>query len=364
LLAGQALAFADQQLDSPRDELSLGRYRTLIDRYRDGDFKWTVDELALASVDTIEYLSEQLPRFASQQKQLSPELSLSDTDLQAAVLIHTQAAIWKSNERDTKMLEGHWEAAQSICNHIRDSRFKRKWLIARGYFHQTRLEEKPAVAVLEAALREFPEDAEILLSLGTVYESLGEFLGRRRSFGPVPTLPYSMEEERALRERRFFVSGSRKRLERAENFYRRALKARAGFVEAHLRLGRVLYHLGKDDEALRNLVWVIENATESQYLCLAHLFAGRLCERSDRIEEALEHYRAAVKAREDWQLAYLALSNSLHRSGELDASREVLEQALLLPVDPRNPKGGLTDYSVMNDAFVELVIQLRSGVIY
>jgi hypothetical protein len=82
------------------------------------------------------------------------------------------------------------------------------------------------------------------------------------------------------------------------------------------------------------------------------------------LEEALEHYRAAVEARADWQLAYIALSNALHSAGNLVASREVLKQALQLGVDPRNPKGGLWDYNVMNDRFVDLVVQLRSGVVY
>jgi tetratricopeptide (TPR) repeat protein len=363
LVTSHGLAPLDQQNQTQPDELSLERYQTLIQRYREEDFKWTVDELGAVSVSTIEYLSEQLPRLTKEQNQLSPELALSDTDLQAAVLLHTQVAIWKSNERDTEMLEVHWAAAQNICDHVGDPRFRRNWLIARGYFYQTRLEEKPAVAVLEAALREFPEDAEILFALGTVYESLGEFLGRR-SFEPLPTPPLSTDQEHAFRKRRFFESGSRKRLERAEKYYKRALESRADFVDAHLRLGRVQYQLGKNDDALRNLGWVIEKATESQPVCLAHLFAGRLCERGDRMEGALEHYRAAVEARADWQLAYMALSNSLHRAGDLEASREVLKQALQLPVDPRNPKGGLWDYNVMNDRFVDLIVELRSGVVY
>ncbi len=361
LVASHALASVAQN-QPLLDELSLERYRTLIHRYRDGDFKWTVDELSDATVGTVEYLSDQLPKLAKEQNQLSPELTLSDEDLQAAVLLHTQVAIWKSNERDTEMLEVHWAAAQNICDHVGDPRFRRKWLLARGYFYQTRLEEKPAVAVLESALREFPEDAEILLSLGTVYESLGEFLGRR-SFEPIPTPPLSTDQEHALKNRRFFEAGSRKRLDRAERCYRRALEAESDFVNAHLRLGRVQYHLGKNDEALRNLGWVIDNASESQHVGLAHLFAGRVCEQDERVEEAVEHYRAAVKARKDWQLAYIALSNSLDRSGNLDESREVLKQALQLPMDPRNPKGGLWDYNVQNDTFVDLVTQLRSGVV-
>jgi hypothetical protein len=96
---------------------------------------------------------------------------------------------------------------------------------------------------------------------------------------------------------------------------------------------------------------------------MAHLFAGRLHEQEGRIDEALEHYRAAVRAKDDWQLGYLALSHALRRSGDDTESREVLEKGLRLEFDPRNPQGGLWDYICKRDAFSSLVEQLRSEVL-
>ncbi len=72
----------------------------MIDRYRAGDFQWTVEELASVPIDTVGYLSDQLPRFTDELKELFPEWSVSEADLQAAVLLHTQVAILNSNERE------------------------------------------------------------------------------------------------------------------------------------------------------------------------------------------------------------------------------------------------------------------------
>jgi tetratricopeptide (TPR) repeat protein len=345
--------------------LSLERYRTLIERYRDGDFQWTVQELALADIESVDYLSEQLPRFTDELKTSFPEWAVSDADLQAAVLLHTQVAITKSNQRNTAFQEVHWNAARSICGHIGDKNFRRQWLLALGYFHSTNLEDKPAVAALESALREFPKDAEILLALGTVHESIGEFLGRR-TFGKqrAPSwTTWSRAEELDYRTRRFFQSNSRKHLNRAQSFYRKALAIEPGFVEAHLRLGRVLYHQGKYDEALGQFEWVLEKASGSTLVGLAHLFAGQVLERENAVKEAIEHYRAAARAKGDWQLVYLALSNALRRWGDDTESRKALEQALRLDIDPRNPQGGLWDYTVKRGAFADLVLQLRNGVL-
>jgi tetratricopeptide (TPR) repeat protein len=361
-LSGHTLTTVHQQNQTQSDELSLERYRTLIHRYRDGDFRWTVEELNEISLGTVQYLSDQLPKLSVEQNQLSPELTLSEKDLQAAVLLHTQVALWKSNERDAMMLDAHWEAAQNICDHVSDADFRRRWLLTRGYFYQTRLEEKPAVAVLELALKEFPKDSDLLLSLGTVYESVGEFLGRWAPT-PLPTWPMSTDQEIALWKRRYFERGSRKRLERAEKHYMEALEARPDFDEARLRLGRVQYHLGEGDEALRNFDWVIDRSKEPRRVGLAHLFAGKIYEQGENMKESLKHYRAAVETRKDWQLAYIAMSSALHRTGDLAASREILMKALQLPIDPRNPQGGLWDYSVMNDVVEELVLRLRSGVV-
>jgi hypothetical protein len=48
------------------ESFGLARYRILIERYRGGDFHWTVNELAIVEIDTIDYLSDQLPRFADE----------------------------------------------------------------------------------------------------------------------------------------------------------------------------------------------------------------------------------------------------------------------------------------------------------
>jgi len=375
LLSSPTGAFSVRSQDPASEELStfktaldvfgFERYRTMIQRYRDGDFQWTVEELASVDIETIDYLSDQLPRFVDELKELFPEWSVSEVDLQAAVLLHTQVAIMKSNERELTTQEAHWTAARSICGHIGNKSFRRLWLLALGYFHQNKLDEQSATVVLEMALREFPKDPEIFLALGTVHESLGDYLGRRalvsRPVGSWTTM--SSDDQQQFKSWRRFESDIRKHMKLARAFYEKALDETPELVEAHLRLGRVLHYQGKDDEALRRFEWIHENAPESPHLGMAHLFAGRVHEQEDRIDEALEHYRAAVRAKEDWQLFYLALSHALRRSGNDTESRRVLEQALRLDIDPRNPQGGLWDYVCKRDAFVSLVEQLRSEVL-
>ena len=359
---------ASEELSTYRttlDSFGFERYRTLIERYRAGDFQWTVEELASVDIETVDYLSDQLPRFTDELKELFPEWSVSDADLEAAVLLHTQVAIMKSNERELATQEAHWTAARSICSHIGNNRFRRLWLLALGYFHQNKLDEQSATVVLEMALREFPKDPEIFLALGTVHESLGDYLGRRalvsRPVGSWTTM--SSDEQQQFKSWRRFESDIRKHMKRAQAFYEKALDENPELIEAHLRLGRVLHNQGKDNDALRRFEWIHENAPESPLLGMAHLFAGRVHEQEDRIDEALEHYRAAVRAKEDWQLVYLALSHALRRSGDDTESRKVLERALRLEFDPRNPQGGLWDYVCKRDAFVSLVEQLRSEVL-
>jgi tetratricopeptide (TPR) repeat protein len=351
-----------QQRDRLPAGLTLDRYLDLIGRYRAGDFKWTVEELVATRIETVDSLSERLLRLGDERTKSSLQ-RVSDQDLQAAVLLHTQAAVARANERDTIVQEAHWKAAFSLNRHVGEKDFRRQWLIALGYFHQARLEEKPAVEALETALKEFPEDSEIRLALGTVYEALGTFTALHPS-DILPPPPYTAAQERDIWKQRFSEKRGRRHLERARGYYREALASNPEFVEAHLRLGRVLHQLGQDEEALRQFGWVIENANEINYVGLSHLFAGRLQEHDGDNKGAIEHYRAAVALMQSWQLARLALSHALDRAGARVASLEVLERALRLRVDPRNPMGGLSDYTSKGDVFVNLVTQLRTGVLY
>ncbi len=57
---------------------------------------------------------------------------------------------------------------------------------------------------------------------------------------------------------------------------------------------------------------------------------GALAESSGRLDEALDDYEAAAGAEPSWQVAYIAWSEALHRTGAHARAREVLDRALYM----------------------------------
>lgn len=53
---------------------------------------------------------------------------------------------------------------------------------------------------------------------------------------------------------------------------------------------------------------------------------------ADRRDEAAEHYRACCAARADWMMPRILLGKILLRSGQADAARPYLEEALQLAI--------------------------------
>jgi tetratricopeptide (TPR) repeat protein len=98
--------------------------------------------------------------------------------------------------------------------------------------------------------------------------------------------------------------------------------------EARVRLGRVLWTLGKPAEARAALETTIQRAQEPWVAYLAHLFLGRVLEDSKDLPGAAEHYRAALAIDPRAQAAALALSEALFLQGEEGESRQVMEEAL------------------------------------
>ena len=197
------------------EEISFEQYLELIQRYREGDFTWTVEELAPATKRFIDRAGRELPRRTA-----------SETDRKAAVLLHTQTAVLKENQGETQLRRAHFDAARGICGRLSDRNFEQNWLLALGYYHQALLETETAVSIFEAIRRDFPPNSETLLALGTVYEVKGSFAG-----GPKSGLSSHRQPTIAVRKEREGIrlrGESRKNLEKAEEYYRRAIDERGG----------------------------------------------------------------------------------------------------------------------------------------
>jgi tetratricopeptide (TPR) repeat protein len=99
-------------------------------------------------------------------------------------------------------------------------------------------------------------------------------------------------------------------------------------AEARLRLGRVLWRLGKSDEARACFDKVLAKAGEARIQYLAHLFLGRVLEDSREWTAAEEHYRIALSLQPVSHVAAVALSHVRFLQGDLESARETLDKGL------------------------------------
>jgi tetratricopeptide (TPR) repeat protein len=228
-----------------------------------------------------------------------------DEDLQAAALLHTDFAMQLVSQIKFHAAGFQHTIAERFIDRIRNRSkrdgFQRDWLLALGYFYQT-IEFSLGVDGFEyakqyydEAVKRFPNDAEVLLSAGTLYEHKGSL-----------------------------KHGEKKHLKKARDLYRRALSADPRLAEAHLRYGRVLEKRGEFDKAKGPLQTALE-LNESPFInYVALLMLGRIAERERDFEAAMGHYRTAIDRLPEWQVAYVALSHVLHAMGRTKESADVL----------------------------------------
>jgi tetratricopeptide (TPR) repeat protein len=127
---------------------------------------------------------------------------------------------------------------------------------------------------------------------------------------------------------------SRAALARAEEHYRRALALEPGFAEARVRLGYVLFRLGRADEASRELQRAVEDARDPDVSYLGTLFLGAVREHAGRLTEAIGMYRKAREIGPACQVSAVALSHALFLTGDRNAAAGVArEAASMSPAD-------------------------------
>jgi tetratricopeptide (TPR) repeat protein len=119
-------------------------------------------------------------------------------------------------------------------------------------------------------------------------------------------------------------------LHQARDSYREVLALAPDAHLARLRLGRVLWRLGRMDEARSalELVTARRHDSEARVSYLAHLFLGQVEEDEGRLREAVDHYRKALDADPAAHTAGVALSHALLLLGDRVGARDTLERAL------------------------------------
>lgn len=162
-----------------------------------------------------------------------------------------------------------------------------------------------------AGLKRFPRDGPLLLTLGIAAEN-------------------DAFHERAPTSRSRGMSAKQRALwEDARRTFEDALAADPELHEARLRLGRVLWRLGKPEAARAYFELVVSGNPEASLLYLARLFLGRLHQDEGRLTEAEKEYSAALAIRPTSEPAAVAVSYVRQLTGNPEGAREVLNRVLV-----------------------------------
>ncbi len=330
--AAQPLVFAPSRDDAdcvvaledqlPEQTLFLLRftpaYFRIVNKYRTPEYFEALTDLREVTEDLLERTIERLGDLPRDRRHITPLTEVTfdpmDACIQAASMMHTEFGMNVFDEGQYGFAEFHFDIANQLITLILDGdrhdRFFRNWLLALGYYlqgvmflHDSEHASHSFVMAQEyydEAVRQFGDDAESLLSAGTLYETSGS------------------------------LRTDKKHLEKAEELYARAVTADPAVAEAQLRYGRILEKLEKYSEVEAPIAKAIALDESTHITYIAHLIEGRVAERGGRVEEAILHYETAVELIPRWQVAYVSLSHALHVSGRRTESAEVLATSLRL----------------------------------
>jgi tetratricopeptide (TPR) repeat protein len=223
--------------------------------------------------------------------------------------------------RETPHAKHALQAAQVLMLREDGQDFARRWFTTMAL--QDHLDEciEEALRWNDAAVERFPRDAETLLTRGVLYEAQAARQPR------VPrALPPGGTEER--RRHLAAVAARSDRLEEARRALAGAVAADPSLDEARVRLGHVLWSLGKGEDARAPLEVAIARTREPTVRHLARMFLGRIHQDAGRDDGALQQYRAALALQPTSQGAAIALADALQRAGRTEDARETVEKAL------------------------------------
>jgi hypothetical protein len=123
----------------------------------------------------------------------------------------------------------------------------------------------------------------------------------------------------------------------AEWLFRRALEADPDYVEARVRLARLIGRRRRD-EAAAQIDKALAASHDRTVTFFAHLVAGRIAESGGHASDALAHYTAAAALYPDAQSALLGASHAAVMAGDLAAAHAFVarlsERSLQFESDP------------------------------
>ncbi|HEX5475050.1 MAG TPA: tetratricopeptide repeat protein [Vicinamibacterales bacterium] len=238
------------------------------------------------------------------------------TDFEAAALLHTDLAWRILDVHGIQAMSFHLQNASRIlaAGGPAVADFSARWYAAVADRLRLGNALDPAETLLAAGRTRLPGNAVVLYESALTAE----------------TLALSDDRSRAAR------------LAQAEAWLRAATVSTPSSERARLHLGYVLLLEQKDDEALQILDALYQTAHDVQVRYAAELFAGAICERRGRLDEASRDYFNAIREFPG-QAAYVALSEVLERNGRMaDAQlimHELVDHSSSTPRIPDDPYG-------------------------
>jgi tetratricopeptide (TPR) repeat protein len=323
LFPGSTQTHVAAQRNPTRDPLGLLReYRGLVEAYQRGGVDGIQAELvkwdAARINDAIFLLSK-----AQRSSPLALDTAVGRADLAgwnmpligAAALLHTDLFLARAKKMETSDNQHLGFAVQ---------------LLALYTGRAARVPSKLRMTLVLVWIRQILGDTDHLRPqlLSAQHEFPGE---------PALALAAGCFEEAGASPRYAQCAVSRAALARAEVHYRRALTLDPGFAEARMRLGYVLFRLGRADEASRELQRAVEDAREPYVSYLGTLFLGAVRAHAGRLTEAIETYRKAREIGPACQVSAVALSHALFLTGDRSAAAAVAREASMTPADCEDP---------------------------
>ena len=303
--------------------LGLESYLALLEQYRQtrsiGSQSAGPDEVRQRWSSLITYVEQNRDRLGVPRSSLE---MFTPKTAATAVVFQTEVAFTASYE------SGLLLATDRLLQVLEDaslvSGFRKTWHLAVAAHLQGRMELVRALEHAERSLERFPHDPDILIAAG----ALDELLASRHFSPSTPWLQVGfVQKADVARNTALLNRGRRDGLKRAEKMYRTALVVYPASAEAGLRLGRVLFLLGRPEAALVVLGDVSKRSGDSRIRYLGSLFAGAIHGAASRWPQAIEAYREAA-ATGPFLSAGIALSQALHASGDRDGAQEALDRAL------------------------------------
>jgi len=120
----------------------------------------------------------------------------------------------------------------------------------------------------------------------------------------------------------------------AERLFRRALSLDAGYVDARIRLARLLIERTEYAEALKQLETAFQKDSDNVTTFYAHLFGGRANRALGRLAPAAGHYRAALTLFHEAQSALVGASQIALLQGEPERAMDAVRVLRAIGDDP------------------------------